>query len=248
MSAHIVIVNRLIKITGTVVKTLSYVFYVLFPKTRFTLPAYSAPLINSNTNTQIPRVIWQTNYTDQVTLPVYVNYLFNRIMSPTWSYRYVSNYALHEYLKTHSSPQEFAAFEQLTDGAAQADFWRVLVLLREGGVYMDIDAHVVWPMSWMIKPDYAELFLLNKKQYYTNYFIAARPNNQHLRKTLDLIVDNIENKRIDGGVYNMTGPRTLSMAIGNQSVNHRFYRITCNQGTFTNEYFQYLDKPRGKWP
>ncbi|RLA79851.1 MAG: glycosyl transferase, partial [Epsilonproteobacteria bacterium] len=25
------------------------------------------------------------------------------------------------------------------------------------------------------------------------------------------------------------------------------YKYTCNQGGFTNEYFQYIDKPRGKW-
>ena len=45
----------------------------------------------------------------------------------------------------------------------------------------------------------------------------------------------------------MTGPDTLNAAIGNQIVNTRRDKITCTQGTFTNEHFQYIDKPRSKW-
>ena len=68
-----------------------------------------------------------------------------------------------------------------------------------------------------------------------------------MKATLDRIVDNIENRRIDGGVFVMTGPDTLNAAIGNQIVNTRRDKITCTQGTFTNEHFQYIDKPRSKW-
>jgi mannosyltransferase OCH1-like enzyme len=77
--------------------------------------------------------------------------------------------------------------------------------------------------------------------------MASSPNNKHLEKTLELIVENIENKKIDRGVYGLTGPTVLNRAIGEQEVNHRHNRITCIQGSFTNEYFQYIDKPRGKW-
>ena len=49
------------------------------------------------------------------------------------------------------------------------------------------------------------------------------------------------------GVYGMTGPTVLNTAIGENKVHHRHNRITCIQGSFTNEYFQYIDKPRGKW-
>ena len=111
---------------------------------------------------------------------------------------------------------------------------------------MDIDAHVVWPLSWMIQPDDTEVFLLNK-EHYTNYFIASAKNNPILEDALKIIVDNIENKKLGGGVYDLTGPTVLNIAIGDKEVNHRFYRVTCVQGSFTNEYFQYIDKPRGKW-
>ncbi|MEA2019665.1 MAG: glycosyl transferase, partial [Campylobacterota bacterium] len=42
-------------------------------------------------------------------------------------------------------------------------------------------------------------------------------------------------------------PTVLNTAIGDTVVTSRFYKYTCIQGSFTNEYFQYIDKPRGKW-
>ena len=77
--------------------------------------------------------------------------------------------------------------------------------------------------------------------------IASGKNNPHLEKSISIIVDNIEKKNIGEGVYDLTGPTVLNKAISDQKVNHRHNRITCVQGSFTNEYFQYIDKPRGKW-
>lgn len=246
MNFFIIITNRLAKIMGVIIKTISYVFHFFFPKKRFTIPEYSKPYFTGNT-LSIPKVIWQTNYTNHVTLPVYVNYLFNRLMSPDWEYRYVSTEARLEFIKAHASERFLNAFEQLTDGASQADFWRLFTLNHSGGVYMDIDAHAVWPLSWMIRPDDKELLLMTKHRF-SNYFIATAPNNPHLQKTLEIIVDNIEQKNIGGGVYDLTGPTALNKAIEDEAAtNHRHNKYTCIQGSFTNEYFQYMDKPRGKW-
>ncbi|MBU1668293.1 glycosyl transferase [bacterium] len=246
MSLKIVVANRSIKLLGAIIKTLSYPLHFIFPKKRFTIPTHSAPLRASKTETLIPKIIWQTNFTNKVTFPVYANYLFNRLISPDFEYRYVSTEDRLTFLKEHASQEVFKAYEQLTDGAAQADLWRMFTLNHEGGVYMDIDAHAVWPLSKMIQPDDTEVFLLNK-QHYTNYFIASQKNNPILEKTINIIVDNIEKKKVDGGVYDLTGPNTLNLAIGDKEVNHRFYRFTCVQGSFTNEHFQYIDKPKGKW-
>ena len=240
------IINRLIKILGVLVKGLGYIFHFVFPNKRFTIPHNSNPIFKSNKQTVIPKIIWQTNYSNKVSLPIYCNYLFNRIISPDWEYRYMGHEERDEFMKNNASQEIYKAFITLTDGAAQADLWRVFVLNHIGGVYMDFDAYAILPLSVMIKDDDTELFLLNK-EHFTNYFIASSKGNPILQKTVDLIVDNIEQKRIEGGVYQLTGPLVLNNAIGDTTVNHRYYRYTCNQGGFTNEYFQYIDKPRGKW-
>jgi mannosyltransferase OCH1-like enzyme len=242
----IIIANRLTKLLGAVVKAFSYLFHFIFPKKRFTIPTVSNAFFPSETPANITKIIWQTNYTNHVSLPVYVNYLFNRLMSLDWDYRYVSTEDRLDFMRSHASQQIADAFEQLTDGASQADLWRLFVLNYYGGVYMDIDAHAVWPLSKMIKPEDSEVFLMTKHNY-SNYFIASSKNNPHLEKAIDIIVDNIEKKNIGSGVYDLTGPTALNKAIGDDAVNHRHNRITCIQGSFTNEYFQYIDKPRGKW-
>ncbi|WP_415889979.1 glycosyltransferase family 32 protein [Neptuniibacter sp. SY11_33] len=242
----IILVNRLAKLFGALVKGFSFIFHFLFPKKRFTIPKQSEPLRASKKETKIPKIIWQTNYTNRVSLPVYCNYLFNRIISPDFEYRYVSTEDRLVFIKENTPAHISEAYEKLTDGAAQADLWRMITLHHNGGVYMDIDAHAVWPISKMINEDDEEVFLLNK-EHYTNYFIASAPGNRFLNETINNIIKNIQNKKISGGVYDLTGPTVFNDAIGEEPVNYRYYKITCIQGSFTNEHFQYIDKPRGKW-
>jgi mannosyltransferase OCH1-like enzyme len=42
-------------------------------------------------------------------------------------------------------------------------------------------------------------------------------------------------------------PFSDAIALNNHPVNDQSYRYVCVQGSFTNEHFQYIDKPRGKW-
>jgi mannosyltransferase OCH1-like enzyme len=246
MNLSIVFTNRLLKIIGNIAKALAYPFHFVFKKKRFVIPKYSKALLKTAKKTKIPKIIWQTNYTNHVSLPVYLNYLTNRLLSLTYEYRYMGTEDILEFIKEEAPKDIVDAYIQLKDGAAQADVWRLFVLNHIGGIYMDIDAHLVWPISKIVNEDDTEIFLLNK-EHYTNYFMASAKDNDILKKSLELIVENIQQRRVDEGVYSLTGPNVLNIAIDNKDVNSRFYRYTCVQGSFTNEYFQYIDKPRGKW-
>ena len=70
--------SRMIRILGNVVKIFSVLFHKIFPNKRFHLPEHSNPLIKSKHDSLIPKIIWQTNFSNKVTLPVYINYLFNK--------------------------------------------------------------------------------------------------------------------------------------------------------------------------
>ncbi len=242
----IVVCNGLFRLLGNIVKILSYPFHTVFPKKRFTIPEFSPAKLKSKRTDKITPIIWQTNYSNKVTLPMYCNYLFNRLMSLSYDYRYVSTEEREAYIKQNADERIFNAYSKLTDGAAQADFWRVFTLWKEGGIYIDIDGHLVFPLSQIIQPNDSEV-LIKRRDKYTNFFLACEKGHPIMQQTLEIIVSNIENRRIEGGVFVMTGPDTLNSAIGNQQVNTRRDKITCAQGTFTNEYFQYIDKPRSKW-
>jgi mannosyltransferase OCH1-like enzyme len=240
------VVRQFIKIFANTIKLLCYVTHFAFPKMRFTLPRESTPIFRMHPTSRVPRTLWQTNYTDKVHLAVYLNYLFNRLMAPTFDYRFMVTEERREFISDTFGPDITRLYDQLQIGAAQADFWRVLVLKKFGGVYLDIDAHFVWPANLLIKPHLNELYIEIKTGEISNYFIASSPNNPNL----DLIIEEIE-RGISAGtnndVYSLTGPGVFNRVLKKANIPTSYYTYTVNQGNFTNEFFQYIDKPQGKW-
>lgn len=245
----ILIANRLIRLTGNIGKILSYPFHWLLPKKRFTIPAFSPAKVRLSSSRRIPRTIWQTNFTDKVSLPVYLNYLLNRLLTLHCDYHHVSTEARGEYLKKNSPSEVYEAYSMLTNGAAQADLWRLVVLNQHGGIYMDIDATVVWSLDKLLGNEHDSLFIkIDNDTRFTNYFIATAPGSEVLAKAIDKVVYNVNNYEPSMGVYHSTGPTVLhDLLIDKEDVNSQDRKFVCIQGTFTNEYFQYIDKPRGKW-
>lgn len=111
---------------------------------------------------------------------------------------------------------------------------------------MDIDAHLIWPLSSIIKTEQTELYIVIKKGEISTYFIASQSDNANLKKMIDIILNNIK-ENIIKNIYVLTGPGVLNQVLDMDKVNTVYYRYTCNQGNFTNRYFQYIDKPQGKW-
>src|SRR5690554_2414509 len=241
----IVATSRLIKLMANITKVLSYPFHWVLPNTRFTLPEQAAPLLKGGKHASIPRIIWQTNFTNRVTLPVYLNYLFNRLMAPRFEYRFMITEARREFTAEHY-PEVLPHYERLQIGAAQADLWRLLVLHRFGGVYLDIDAHQIWPLSSVLGTERDELYVTTRRGELSNYFIASAPGNRHIREVIDRIIENI-NGDIVTGVFDTTGPKVFNKVLDKDTVATVSYRHAVHQGSFTNEHFQYIDKKEGKW-
>ncbi len=242
----ILISNRLIKLFANLLKALCYVFHFFFPKKRFTLPAYAKPLWQGKKHYAVPRKLWQTNYTNRVTLPVYLNYLFNRLLAYDFEYHFAITEDRATFIKANYSDEIYRAYSRIQIGAAQADFWRLLVLYKEGGVYMDIDAHLVWRLSAIVTADKTELYLQNRAKDLTNYFIASQPGNPNIKAMIDMVMKNIEENTLTN-VFDLTGPGILNKVLDIDTAPTTYFRYTCNQGSFTNDYFQYVDKPEGKW-
>ncbi|MDG3086919.1 glycosyltransferase [Vibrio hannami] len=244
-----IVANRLIRLMGNLFKIAGYPVHLLLPKYRFTIPEYSRAIVRSPKKANVTKIVWQTNYSNRVAFPVYINYLFNRLMTLDYEYRFVSDDAQRKYVEENTSKQEFEAYLQLNDGAALADFWRIVALNTEGGVYLDMDATLVKPLKKLIDPNDEALYVsLAKNNFeFTNFFLASAPNNPDYQKTIDKMVVNIEQKKVDKGVYFLTGPGVLTETLEGKTVKSIERKYVCIQGAFTNEHFQYLDKPRSKW-
>ena len=243
----ILVANRLIRLIGNSCKLLSYPLYRVFPRLRFSIPEYSRAKIQSARRGPIPRTIWQTNFTDRVTLPVYLNYLLNRLLSLSSDYYYLSTQARGAYLQQQAAPEIYAAYERLNDGAAQADLWRLFVLWQQGGVYIDIDASLVWGLDTLLGERDALFIGSGGNAKFENYFIAAAPGHPDMQRAIERVLHNIDNYAGEG-VYACTGPAVLQALFkGRDDVQAEERKYACIQGTFVNDYFQYLDHPGKKW-
>ena len=151
-----------------------------------------------------------------------------------------------DFIATHYPQEIYDQYTKLQIGAAQADFWRLLTLQTHGGVYLDIDAHAVWPLADIIGRHQDELYVITRRQELSNYFIASKPDNPNLERLITQVIANIKQNQLTN-VFDITGPGVLIGALAQQPIPTVSYRHACNQGSFTNEYFQYIDKPAGKW-
>lgn len=219
---------------------------MLRPGKRYTIPSFAPPLRRSRTEKKIPRIVWQTNYTNRVTLPIYVNWLFNRVMAPTFEFRYCSDEDCLTFIKDNFSSEIYDLYSRVQIGAARADLWRILVLLTHGGVYLDIDAALSWSPEAFLHADQDELFVRAKDGKLTNYFLASSPGNKIFKVIADRIIENIANGSISS-VYDMTGPTVVDDIAGTASVQIELHRYVARQGQFTAKRFQYPDNMKGYW-
>jgi mannosyltransferase OCH1-like enzyme len=243
----IYLANRCLKIIGNLAKhLLGHPFHWMFPQKRFCIPKHAAPLWTANKSCLIPRTVWLTNFTNRVSFPVYLNYLVNRLLAPAYTFRFMDDADMQQFIEKNCSAVIYQDYLCLKDGAAKADLWRLLVLHKHGGVYADIDSHLVWPLGRSLKPDDDELYLRSGGNSLTNYFIASKANHPNLKKIIAVVRRNIKNRK-QTFVWGLTGPGPMIEALSEATVHSRASRFVSLQGTFTNEYFQYLDKPNGKW-
>jgi hypothetical protein len=100
---------------------------------------------------RIPKIIWQTHEWDYSDLPIN----FKRAtmtwknLNPTWEYRYVNATERAKQVRAYS--EEAYLFYSFTDKVTQADLWRYIVLLENGGVYADMDSVCSAPLDYILE-------------------------------------------------------------------------------------------------
>lgn len=244
MAALRAFTGPLLQLSGNLVKGLFFAVHVVFPALRFEIPKAARPLFSTAAKGPIPKIVWQTNFSRKVALAVYANYLFNRLMAPTHEFRMLDDEDAAEFVQTSCSDLTWQNYRRLQIGAARADFWRLLTLYQHGGVYMDVDATLMWPLSPTLGTK-SEAFMILDSGELTNFFLAAAPGNVRIESLIDAVNRNISENTIKS-VYALTGPSVFDAVLAGQAVGS-VDRPVCRQGILTNEFFQYIDRPGRKW-
>lgn len=188
----------------------------------------------------IPKIIHQTYGT--AILPEDIKSIVEDLKSnnPDWEYRFYDNKQCSLYILENYGKEMYGVFKSINPayGAAKADFFRYLLLYKEGGVYFDIKSTCTIPLSELIRPE--DEFLLSNwpnesgefkraglkielwhvpHGEYQQWYIIAKPNSPFLKTVIDRVVHNIKNYNpwkysvAKRGVLKLTGPIAYTLAI-----------------------------------
>jgi mannosyltransferase OCH1-like enzyme len=118
---------------------------------------------------------------------------------------------------------------------AKADFWRYLVLYKYGGVYLDMDSSILRPLSELIcEDDSAFITAEGNPDIYVQWGMIYSKGHPILKRTIEIVVNNIQNNSYPGDITKMTGPGAYTRAIneihmelfGNKIVHRNINRST----------------------
>lgn len=147
-------------------------------------------ILQKNHTTYIPKNIYMTYY-DLSKIPAKV---FDALEKYTKGYNVeiYDDRMCKEYLEKNYGKDAVEIFDNFTDGAHKADFWRFCILYQRGGIYMDIKTILIKPLD--------TIFIDKKNLWYTvlcycntciyNGIIASPPFNPVLRDILKYMYKN----------------------------------------------------------
>lgn len=109
----------------------------------------------------------------------------------------------------------YNVYKKLKVGAARADFWRYLILYKNGGIYLDIDSDICKPLNELIR-DTDTAIISREKNSGTKYLIQwalfFAPQHPILLYAINSCMYNILNKTSDW-LPSLTGPGVFTCAV-----------------------------------
>lgn len=135
-------------------------------------------------------------------------------MNPNYKYHFFDDDAIDKFIKEEFDTDVYNQYCKLNIGAAKADFFRYAILLKRGGIYLDIDSRVTGSLdSWILPNDKAIISKERNIGYYVQWAMVFEKDHPFLQKVIDIATDNIRNNRYPNDVLEMTGPNMYSKAL-----------------------------------
>ena len=160
-----------------------------------------------------------------------INDLINKhkSMNPDYNYYLYDDKDMDVFVNKHYNGEISECYNKLNITVAKADFWRYLVLYKYGGIYLDMDSSIEKPLNELIKEeDQAIISAEGNPNLYVQWGLIFSKEHRILKKTIELICNNIKNNRYPNNILKMTGPSVYTEAINgihmelfNNIINHQ---------------------------
>ena len=135
-------------------------------------------------------------------------------LNSDYSYYLYDDNDMDDFVNQHFSGEISELYNKLNIIVAKVDFWRYLVLYKYGGIYLDMDSSIEKPLNELIKhEDQAIITAEGNPNLYVQWSLIFSKEHPILKKTIELICDNIKNNRYPNNIHKMTGPSVYTKAI-----------------------------------
>ena len=160
------------------------------------------------TQQRIPRIIHQTWFED-ITIESYPQLyrLQNTWRASGWEYRFYTDSTARQYIQDNFPLRFVTVFDALVPGAYKADFFRYLVLYKDGGIYVDVDVMLNANLDSFITPDLAFFAPIDAVGSYAdehfcvwNGLLGSAPAHPILTSVIEWMVNLVSNR---GDMYDM---------------------------------------------
>lgn len=163
-----------------------------------------------------PRTVWLTmNSTEILDTPGVVTDIVEHLRraNPAWDVRVFGLEDRRAWLATHS-PRALAAHDAMIAGAFQADIWRLAVLAKEGGVYLDAGVLPVCSLDALVgrwHPGARRILVRDYRhpERVWNGMFAALPHDPFFAAALSHVCDNVETRVRDVDMLAVSGPKAV---------------------------------------
>ena len=162
----------------------------------------------------IPKVIYQTFKSND--LPFITRWHINRFRknNKDYQYEFYDDQRIESFFLEEFGAEILSYYKRINIGAAKADMFRYAVLLKKGGIYIDIDSDIKGSLNDIIKKEDKAIISLEKNpDLFVQWALIYEPNHPFLQRTLDKVIDNIKVNRYPNDVHKMTGPSVYTEAI-----------------------------------
>lgn len=162
----------------------------------------------------IPKIIHQTFKSSK--LPFLTRWQISRLRKKNLNYQYefYDDQRIERFISREFDQKTLNLYQKLNIGAAKADFFRYAVLLKKGGVYIDIDSTVNGKLDDFILPGDSAIISSEKNPgLLVQWALIFEPGHPFLKRTLQLVLENISNNTYPHDVHKMTGPSVYTKAV-----------------------------------
>jgi len=137
-----------------------------------------------------------------------------RKLNPEYTYNLYMDEDMDHFVNEHYPGEIAECYNKLNIIVAKVDFWRYLVLYKYGGIYLDMDSSIKQPLDTLIKDeDNAIITAEGNPHMYLQWALIFGKGHPILKKTIDLIVENIKYNMFPNDIHKTTGPFVYSRAI-----------------------------------